>query len=495
MTKELTVLFVTPEAVPFAKTGGLADVAGTLPLALQRQGLKLQVVMPLYGMIKQGKHSLSLVAENLKAILGQNLLEFNLFTADSGGVPFYFVERDEFYERSQLYGTSRGDYFDNLERYTFLARSVLPICLALNLKPDIIHCHDWQSALVPVYLKTDWSWLEPVADSASVFTIHNLAYQGLFDRAKFPLLGLNWSLFSMDGLEYYDRINFLKGGIVYADTITTVSRQYSQEIQTPEFGYGLEGVLQSRAEVLTGIVNGVDYRDWDPATDPLLVANYDPSNLAGKAKNKKALMEKFSLEAKLAAAPLLGMISRLADQKGFDLVAEVLPQLMAQEVTLVILGTGEEKYHQLLTQEARKYPGKLGVKIAYDNALAHLIEAGADMFLMPSRYEPCGLNQIYSMKYGTIPVVRATGGLVDTVEPVDPTKGTGTGFRFKEYEPEAFLAALRQALRAYQNKSLWTKLMHNAMAQDFSWESSAKAYIELYHQTLSRKQIEIRRSS
>ncbi|MDD3579607.1 MAG: glycogen synthase GlgA [Desulfobacca sp.] len=494
MTKELTVLFVTPEAVPFAKTGGLADVAGTLPLALQRQGLKLQVIMPLYGMIKQGDHSLSLVAENLKANLGPNLLEFNLFTATSGGVPFYFVERDEFYERSQLYGTSRGDYFDNLERYTFLARSLLPICMALDLKPDIIHCHDWQSALVPVYMKTDWSWLAPVADSASVFTIHNLAYQGLFDRAKFPLLGLDWSLFSIDGLEYYDSINLLKGGIMFADTITTVSSQYSREIQTPEFGYGLEGVLQSRAAVLTGIVNGVDYSNWDPATDPLLVANYHPQSLAGKAKNKQALMEKFGLDSKLAAAPVLGMISRLADQKGFDLVAAVLPELLAQEVTLVILGTGEEKYHQLLTQEAQKYPGKLGVKIAYDNTLAHLIEAGADLFLMPSRYEPCGLNQIYSMKYGTIPVVRATGGLVDTVEPVDLAKGTGTGFQFEEYSPEAFLAALQSAIKAYQNKSLWSKLMQNAMAQDFSWETSARAYLELYHQTLKRKTTEIRRA-
>jgi len=280
---------------------------------------------------------------------------------------------------------------------------------------------------------------------------------------------------------------------MFADTITTVSRQYSQEIQTPEFGCGLEGVLQSRAKVLTGIVNGVDYGNWDPATDPLLVANYNPHNLAGKTKNKQALMEKFGLEAKLASAPLLGMISRLADQKGFDLVAAILPQLMAQEVTLVILGTGDEKYHQLLTQEARKYPGKLGVKIAYDNALAHLIEAGADMFLMPSRYEPCGLNQIYSMKYGTIPVVRATGGLVDTVAPVNLAKGSGTGFQFVEYSPEAFLSVLQTALKAYQNKSLWNKLMLNAMAQDFSWETSAMAYIDLYHQTLNRKTLESRR--
>jgi len=487
MAEELNVIFVSSEAVPFAKTGGLADVAGTLPLALQRIGLKLHVVMPLYGMIKKGNFALKLAAEDLEIYLGSQRLTFNLYTADSGGVPFYFVERDELFERSQLYGTSKGDYFDNLERFTFLAKSLLPLCRALDLKPDILHCHDWQSALLPVYLKTTWSGQELFADTASVFTIHNLAYQGLFPKEKFPLLGLDWSLFGIDGLEFYDQVNFMKGGIVFADAVTTVSRQYSQEIQTPEFGCGLEGVLQTRANVLTGIVNGVDYRDWDPATDALITAPFDPKNLGGKTKNKQALMQQFGLDQKLLEAPMLGMVSRLADQKGFDLVAAILPDLLAEEVTLVILGTGDEKYHRLLSQAAEQYSGKMAVKIAYDNTIAHLIEAGADMFLMPSYYEPCGLNQIYSMKYGTIPVVRATGGLVDTVEPVDLKKKTGTGFRFEDYDSGAFWACLKEALAAFQDKTLWKKLMLNAMARDFSWETAAKAYENLYYLTLERR--------
>lgn len=493
MREELTVLFVTPEAVPFAKVGGLADVIGALPLTLQQLGLKPLVVMPLYGIIKQGGHSLTLAAKDLEVSLGPLKLEFDLYTATSGEVPFYFVERDEFYERRQIYGTPRGDYFDNLERYTFLAQSILPICRALNLKPDILHCHDWQAALVPIYLKTRWAGFDHFMNSASVLTIHNLGYQGKFPKDKFPLLGLDWSLFSINGLEYYGDINFLKGGIIFADTVTTVSRRYSREIQTPEYGCGLEGVLQSRADVLTGIVNGVDYRAWNPATDPHLAANYDSRKLAGKAKNKKALMKRFGLDPALGQAPLLGMISRLTDQKGFNLLAEVLPELMAADLSLVILGSGDEKYQKLLTEAAQQYQGRLGVAIAYDNPLAHLIEAGADMFLMPSYYEPCGLNQIYSMKYGTIPVVRATGGLVDTVEPVDLQRATGTGFMFEEYKAPAFLTAIREAYRAYQNKTLWRKLMKNAMAQDFSWESSAKAYIELYQQTIARHKSELRR--
>jgi starch synthase len=486
MEKELNVIFVSPEAVPFAKTGGLADVAGALPLALKKLGVNVAVLMPLYGMIKQGHFSLTLAAENLEVFFGHHRLAFNLYTANSGGVPFYFIERDEYFERSQLYGTSRGDYFDNLERFTFLAKSLLPVCRALNLQPDIVHCHDWQAALIPVYLKNNWVGMESFEGTASVFTIHNLAYQGLFPKEKFPLLDLDWSLFGIDGLEFYDQVNFLKGGIVFADTITTVSRQYSREIQTNEFGCGLEGVLQTRAEVLTGIVNGIDYQQWDPATDKLIAANFSPNSLSGKEKNKLAVIEKFGLNADFSKGPLLGMISRLADQKGFDLLAAILPQLMAEDVTLVILGTGEEKYHRLLQEAASKYQGRLGVKIAYDNTLAHLIEAGADMFLMPSRYEPCGLNQIYSLKYGTVPVVRATGGLVDTIQPVDLGKKTGTGFSFEDYTPEAFLSCLQEAIKAYQNKTIWKKLMANAMSQDFSWGSSAKAYVDLYRLTLER---------
>jgi starch synthase len=480
MARNLRVLFVASEAVPFAKTGGLADVVGALPNALKSLGADVRVLMPYYGMVKQGKIPMATVAENLEGQLGGTSLAFDVKTPGGGDYPFYFVERDEFFERSQLYGTPKGDYFDNLERFSFFCSTVLPVCQNLGFQPDVIHCHDWQSCLVPVYLHHRWQGAEIINQAKVVLTIHNLAYQGLFYKEKFPLLGLDWSLFGLDGLEYYDQINLLKGGINFADAITTVSVGYSKEIQTPEFGYGLEGLLQHRSAALHGILNGVDYQDWSPENDRLIPATFSKDKLAGKAKNKAALMEAFSLDPKLSKAPILAMISRLADQKGFDLVAAVLPELLKQEVMLVILGTGEEKYHRLLAQEAPKYPGKLGVKIAFDNALAHLMEAGADMFMMPSRFEPCGLNQMYSLKYGTIPIVRATGGLADTVAQADPATGTGTGFLFTDYTPEAFAAIINAALKAYKNQKQWRRIMENAMSQDFSWERSASAYLNLY---------------
>ncbi len=480
MAKELRVLMVASEAVPFAKTGGLADVIGALPGALREVGVDIRVLLPYYGMIKRGEIPMACAAENLEAEAGPLRLSFNLWTPAAGEYPFYFIERDEFFERSQLYGTPRGDYFDNLERFAFFCDAVLPACQALDFVPDLIHCHDWQASLVPVYVKHRWGETSRLHGVKTLLTIHNLAYQGLFPKHKFPLLGLDWSLFTINGLEYYDKINLLKGGIVFADAVSTVSRGYSKEIQTPEFGYGLEGVLTTRAEALFGIVNGVDYRDWNPETDPLIPATYNPADLAGKAKNKAALMEAYGLDPKLADRPLLGIISRLADQKGFDLVAQVLPELMARNVLVVILGTGDQKYHDWLEEVAPKYQGKLGVKIAFDNKLAHLIEAGADMFLMPSHYEPCGLNQMYSLKYGTIPVVRATGGLADTVTPVDRAQGTGTGFLFTEYSAAAFIKALNAALNAYEDKLLWGTIMQNAMAEDFSWTASAQAYLTLY---------------
>lgn len=480
MGLNLRVLFVASEAVPFAKTGGLADVVGTLPEALRGLGADVRVLMPYYGMVKQGKNPTVVVAENLEGHLGGRPLSFDVRTPASGDVPFYFVERDELFERSQLYGTPKGDYFDNLERFSFFCSTILPVCQNLGFQPDVIHCHDWQSALVPVYLHHHWQEADILKRAKTVLTIHNLAYQGLFYKEKFPLLGLDWSLFGIEGLEYYDQINLLKGGIVAADAITTVSVRYSEEIQTPEFGYGLDGVLRTRASSLHGILNGVDYQDWSPENDKLIPATFSLDKLAGKAKNKAALMEAFGLNPKMEKAPILAMISRLADQKGFDLVAAVLPELLAQDLMVVILGTGEEKYHRWLAQEAPKFPGKLGVKIAFDNSLAHLMEAGADMFLMPSRFEPCGLNQMYSLKYGTIPIVRATGGLADTVAPADPAAGTGTGFLFTDYTPEAFAAAVNAALKAFKNQKQWRRLMQNAMSQDFSWERSASTYLNLY---------------
>jgi len=340
MGQKLRVLFVASEGVPFAKTGGLADVVGTLPHALAEQGIEVKVLMPYYGMVKQGKTPTTLIAEDLEVNLGLIHHTFNLMAPAAPGSPCYFVERDEFYERSQLYGTPRGDYFDNLERFAFFSGAVLPFCRALDFHPDLIHCHDWQSGLVPVYLRHRWAGEDILAGAKTVFTIHNLAYQGLFPQDKFPLLGLDWSFYCMDGLEYYGQINLLKGGIICADAVTTVSPRYSVEIQTPEFGYGLEGVLRTRAEQLHGILNGVDYQDWSPETDTLIPAHFNREDLAGKAENKAALMEAFGLSKDLADAPILAIISRLADQKGFDLLAQIMPQLMKQKLMVVILGTG-----------------------------------------------------------------------------------------------------------------------------------------------------------
>lgn len=478
--KKKKVLFVASEGVPFAKTGGLADVVGALPQALESLEVEVKVLMPLYNQVRKCQVAITHVADHLKVPLNNQRFEYYSLYSSVQNYPFYFVEENDLFGREYLYGTPQGDYHDNLERFAFFCGAVPSFCRAIDFAPDVIHCHDWQSALVPVFLRNRWAGDKILAKAKTVLTIHNLAYQGSFPKEKYPLLGLDWSLFTINGLECYDRINLLKGGIVFADAITTVSHRYSQEIQTQEYGCGLEGVLRNRAKDLSGILNGVDYNEWSPECDKLIPAKFSVDDLAGKAKNKAALMEAFELSGNLADAPILAVISRLADQKGFDLLAQILPYLMKKDLSLVILGTGEEKYHQWLTAEAPKYKGKLGAKIAFDNKLAHLMEAGADMFLMPSRYEPCGLNQIYSMKYGTIPVVRSTGGLADTVQPVGGMNLPGTGFVFIDYTPEAFLKAISEALEAYNDKELWPRIMRRAMAQDFSWKRSAEAYVALY---------------
>jgi starch synthase len=320
-----------------------------------------------------------------------------------------------------------------------------------------------------------------------VFTIHNIAYQGLFKKEKFWLTGLPREMYSPEGIEFWERINFMKAGIVYADVINTVSKKYSEEIQTPEYGYGLEGILRKRRQNLYGIINGVDYQDWDPSRDPHLVARYDLKDISGKKECKKDLLKEFHLPSSLEKVPLLGMISRLADQKGFDLLMEILDQLFSLDIGFVLLGTGEQKYHDLFTQVAQKYPQKSGIRIAYDDRLAHKIEAGADFFLMPSKYEPCGLNQIYSLRYGTIPVVRATGGLDDTITQYDPTSRKGNGFKFTRYDPKEFLSTMRAAMGFYSQPEHWKQLIRNAMTADFSWNRSAEAYLQLYRKALEKR--------
>ncbi len=492
MDKPLKILFATPEAVPFAKTGGLADVAGALPKYLRALGCELKLVMPYYRMVKNSGLPHQYLGEEIEVSLGEEKLKADIYLGHlNQDIPVYFIGREEFFDRESLYSTPKGDYFDNAERFIFFSKAALNLCHHIGFSPDIIHHHEWQTGLIPAYLKST-SRNDPFySRTAAVFTIHNIAYQGLFKKEKFTLTALPTEMYNPEGIEFWERINFMKAGIVYADAINTVSKKYSEEIQTPEYGYGLEGILRKKKENLYGILNGVDYEDWNPSHDPHLIARYDLRDLSGKKECKKDLLKEFHLPPSLENVPLLAMISRLADQKGFDLLAEILEPLFTLDIGFVLLGTGEQKYHDLFAQVAKKYPQKAGIRIAYDDRLAHKIEAGADFFLMPSKYEPCGLNQIYSLKYGTIPVVRATGGLDDTILHYDPATKKGNGFKFTRYDAKEFLNTLKGAVRFYSQPEHWRQLLQNAMSADFSWERSAEAYVQLYRKALEKKKGDI----
>jgi starch synthase len=476
----MNILIVSSEVVPFAKTGGLADVAGSLPVALQKHGHDVRVITPKYKITGEAEFQLSPVIDSLGIPISNRIENCSVLEGRlEDTVPVYFVKHDQYYHRDQLYGDSQGDYPDNAERFIYFSRSILEICRAVKFFPDIVHCHDWQTGLVPVYLKQFYRNDPAFAHTASVYTVHNLGYQGLFWHYDMHLTGLGWELFTPDGLEYYGKINLMKGGLLWADAITTVSQRYSQEIQTKEFGHGLEGVLQYRKDDLYGIVNGVDYSAWNPETDPLIAKNYSPKSLSGKTTCKRDLLKSFGLPFH-RDWPVIGMISRLDNQKGLDLVAAIIDKIMKQDVYFILLGAGHEKYQKLFRHIGEKFPKKAGIKIAYDNILAHKIEAGADMFLMPSRYEPCGLNQIYSLKYGTVPIVRATGGLADTINTFQPKNNSGTGIKFNAYKPENLWNAIKTALKAYADQTVWQDLMLRGMAEDFSWDASAKEYERVY---------------
>jgi starch synthase len=485
----LRVLMTFSEVAPFAKTGGLADVAGALPSALSELGCDVRVVMPFYNRFIEKIADKKLSVENLLVPLGSQVLAADIYHLRlDDGVVVYWIQRDEFFDRSHLYGTLKGDYFDNFQRFTYFSRAVLALCPEIDFKPHVVHSHDWQSGLVPAYLKHLYGTNQYWAKAASVFTIHNIAYQGQFAPELFPLTGLPADFFSMDGMEFWGGINFMKAAIVCADVITTVSPRYSKEIQTKEYGQGLEGVLQAKRSRLYGILNGADYKEWSPDTDPYIAANYSRHNLDGKGQCKLDLLGELQLPERLMKRPLLGAISRLADQKGFDLLAAVLDKLVAQDIGLVILGIGDDKYQRMLTDVADRYPEKVAVRLEFDERLAHKIEAGADMFLMPSRYEPCGLNQIYSLRYGTVPIVRATGGLYDTITPFREARGEGVGFRFDTYDADSFWRVLVEALALFNQPETWRQIMQNGMAMDFSWKASAREYLNLYEKVLAEKQ-------
>ncbi|MGA2724808.1 MAG: glycogen synthase GlgA [Bryobacteraceae bacterium] len=465
---------VSSEAAPLAKTGGLADVVGALPSALRAFGDEVAVVIPRYASIDL--KSARRAYDRLAVRFGPARYDISIYQAPAE-FPFYLVDCPALYERKGFYGESGVDYPDNHIRFAVLDRAALAVARFL-FRTDVFHCHDWQSGLVPAYLRTTFASDPTFLGVKTLFTIHNLGYQGLFPKTALAEVGLDAGISGPDGMELFGRIGFIKGGIEFADALSTVSPTYAREIQTPECGMGLDGALRARANVLTGILNGVDYAEWNPETDPLIPARYSADDLGGKRTCKRQLIEEFGLPPDAMNGPLIGMVSRFTLQKGADILAEVAGEIAGEGICLVALGTGEPEYEDFFLRMASEHPGHIAVRIGFDNALAHRIEAGADLFLMPSRYEPCGLNQMYSLRYGTVPVVRATGGLDDTIE-------DDTGFKFAEYSGKALLDAVRSAARAFADQDAWRVMMRRGMAQDFSWRSSAARYSALYRQLLA----------
>jgi starch synthase len=480
--ERLRILYVAAEVAPFAKTGGLADVAGALPQALARLGHDVRVVMPLYRGVDAVTGPLRVAVPRVTVPSGDRTVAGALLEGRLGGqVPVYFVAQGGYYDRPALYGAS-----DDCERFVFLCRSILTALPSLGWMPQVVHANDWQAGLIPVYLETLYRDTPAYADVATVFTAHNLAYQGVFWHYDLPMTGLGWDLFTPAGLEFYGHLSLLKGGLVFADMLTTVSPTYAREIQTPAFGERMDGVLRERSADLVGILNGLDVEVWNPATDADIPKRFDRDDPGGKAACTAALRDEMELPDSGRRTPLVGVVSRLAAQKGLDLVAESIPAIRAAGGQLVVLGSGEEPLERLLGELARAHPESVAVRIGFDDRLARRIYAGADVFLMPSRYEPCGLGQLIALRYGTVPVVRRTGGLADTVRPWDGTTGDGTGFLFDELSADACATALARAFDAHADPAAWRRLVANGMAADFSWEASAESYVTCYRRAIRK---------
>ncbi|MBI4353798.1 MAG: glycogen synthase GlgA [Candidatus Omnitrophica bacterium] len=484
----MNILLVVSEVTPFVKTGGLADVAGALPKALARLGHDVRVILPRYREVEASGVSLTRRSERAVVQLDSRAREGSLVESrmPGGTIPVYLVEQPALFDRDGVYQAAGTDFSDNLERFSFFSQAMLALIPQLGWRPDIVHGHDWQTALGIAHLKltrgSDRFW----RSARTLFTVHNLAYQGVFPSEGWALTGLPDEAFRMGGLEFYGKVNCLKGGLVYADRLSTVSPTYAEEVQTPAFGCGLDGLLRQRRDRLTGILNGIDVDVWDPNTDPHLAARYNVRRLSGKARCKAALQRQCRLPQQPAL--LIGMIQRLAEQKGIDLLLETLPRLMEQPIQIALLGNGDPRYQERLTKFAKTYPDRVSVTLRFDEVLAHRIEAGADAFLMPSRFEPCGLNQMYSMRYGTVPVVHRTGGLADTVTDVTPktlANRTARGFVFRSHAPQALLQAVERTLQLFADRRAWTQVMRTGMQQDFSWDRSARAYVQLYEQAMT----------
>lgn len=486
MAQKLKILIASSEVYPYAKTGGLADITGSLPKALKQLGHDVRVIMPKYKSVAKCPLGIHPVGLDIDVPIGATRKKGFLFLGSlNENIPIYFVANDTYYFRDQIYGTSHGDYPDNAERFIFFCRAILEVCKSLGFQPDIIHCNDWQTGLVPAYLKTIYAKDRWFQNTRTLFSVHNLGYQGNFPSAKLKTSGLPFSVYTPEGVEFYNYFSFLKSGLVYADLLNTVSPTYAREIQTKAFGFKMDGVLRNRSKDLFGILNGVDTLEWNPALDPWIAKNYDPKSIKGKAACKSNLADLFSLKV-TDKIPILSMVTRLSSQKGIELVIETMDDILATGAALIILGSGDPKYEKYFLQMSKRYPDQIGTHIGFDEKLAHKILAGSDLLLMPSQYEPCGLTQMYALKYGTIPVVRAVGGLQDSIKEFNKKTLKGTGFKFKKFEVDSFFQAVQKALSLYQKKKDWRRLMLNGMEVDHSWDRAARKYCQVYMRALKK---------
>jgi len=484
----MQILFAASEMTPFCKTGGLADVIGALPPTLAGMGHDVHVILPGYTAIDRERYGFEAAPHSFDVPVGGNRKPAALTSAVLNGVGVHLIENTGYFAREGLYGTVHGDYSDNADRFVFYSRGILDGAERLGLAPDIVHAHDWQSGLVMTYLKTLYRSTPCFGKTGTLFTVHNLGYQGLFGLGNFMITGLPWEEFHWKKLEYWNKISFLKGGIVYADAVSTVSGTYAEEITREPLGFGMEGIFTERKGDLHGIVNGIDTDEWNPETDGSIPANYRIGGMSGKKTCRRELLAACGLKAD-AQTPVFGMVTRLDDQKGLDILEGAVTRLMAMNLRLVILGIGTEKHHDAMTAIAKRFPDRISVTLRFDDDRAKLIYAGSDAFLMPSRYEPCGLGQLIAMRYGALPVVHATGGLKDTVTDIDSATEAGTGFVFDEYTPEALVDAVARAVKVFREKGRrrWNRAVRQAMSRDSSWKASAEKYVALYERIRNRK--------
>ncbi len=480
----MRILIAASEAVPYVKTGGLADVTGVLAREFRRKKEDASLILPLYLSIKKN-FKLYKTGKSVRITMGDVTASGDIWISEKSPIPHsYFIDCRELYERPELYGTSYGDYPDNALRFIFFSKAILETCSIMEIRPDVIHCNDWQTAMLPLYLKTIYRGRKYLTRTAVLYTIHNLGYQGLFDASDMKYTGFGLEYFTPERLEFYGRLNFTKAGLMYSDLINTVSENYAREILEKENGFGLDGVLREKKDNLYGVINGINYSEWNPAKDSFIPKQFNIDNIKGKARCKKFLLNKTGLNNE--KLPLLGVVSRLSSQKGVDLIYESLGELISVGLNIVILGRGDEHYEIIFAKAAEKYRGKVFVKIGFDESLAHMIYAGCDFFLMPSRYEPCGLGQLIAMKYGTIPIARKTGGLVDTIQDFDQISLKGTGFLFSDYTPSAMQDAVKRALCVYKDNMRMKKMISASMSCDFSWGKSARKYVELYKKAIGK---------